>query len=85
MLGMTLCWTILLLGMWTPASIIVGPILVFEVTQAGFGMYVKYFMAGFLAVFAVSMMIQFVSSLFDAVADIRGDAGHEDHDAALIA
>jgi TRAP-type mannitol/chloroaromatic compound transport system permease small subunit len=84
-LGMTLCWTVLLLGMWTPASIIVGPILVFEVTQAGFGMYVKYFMAGFLGLYAVTMMTQFVSSLFDAVADIRGDAGHEDHDATLIA
>ncbi|MHA1530293.1 MAG: TRAP transporter small permease subunit [Alphaproteobacteria bacterium] len=85
-LGMTLCWTILLLGMWTHASIIVGPILIFEVTQAGFGMYVKYFMAGFLAVFAVSMMIQFVSSLFSAVADARDEpGGAEDHHAGHIA
>jgi len=74
-LGMTLCWTILLVGMWTKSSIIVSPILVFETTQTGFGAYVKYFMAGFLGVFAVSMMIQFVSYLFDSVADWRGEPG----------
>ncbi|MEM8841510.1 MAG: TRAP transporter small permease subunit [Pseudomonadota bacterium] len=75
LLGITLCWTVLLLGMWTKSAIIVSPILVFETTQSGFGMYVKYFMAGFLAVFAVSMMIQFVSYLFESVADARGEEG----------
>jgi len=74
-LGMTLCWAILFVGMWTKSSIIVSPILVFETTQTGFGAYVKYFMAGFLGVFAVSMMIQFVSYLFDSVADWRGEPG----------
>ena len=34
--GMTLCWAILLLGMWTKSSIINSPILSFEVTQSGF-------------------------------------------------
>jgi lipopolysaccharide export LptBFGC system permease protein LptF len=48
-------------------------------------MYVKYFMAGFLGLFAVTMMTQFVSSLFDAVADTRGEPGHDDHHATLIA
>ncbi len=85
LLGITLCWTVLLVGMWGKASIINSPILVYETTQTGFGMYVKYFMAGFLAIFAVTMMIQFVSSLFDAVADTRGEPGHEDHRATLIA
>ncbi|MEM1047083.1 MAG: TRAP transporter small permease subunit [Pseudomonadota bacterium] len=75
LLGMSLCWTILIFGMWTKSSVIISPLLVFEVTQAGFGMYVKYFMAGFLGVFAVSMMIQFVSQMFDAAADARGDPG----------
>jgi TRAP-type mannitol/chloroaromatic compound transport system permease small subunit len=75
LLGMTLCWTILLIGMWNKSSIINSPILVFETTQTGFGMYVKYFMAGFLGIFAVSMMIQFVSSFFDSVADARGEPG----------
>ncbi|MBY8977379.1 TRAP transporter small permease subunit [Rhodobacteraceae bacterium NNCM2] len=75
LLGMVLCWTILLLGMWSKSAIIISPILVFETTQSGFGMYVKYFMAGFLAVFAISMMVQFVSSLFEATADARGEEG----------
>jgi TRAP-type mannitol/chloroaromatic compound transport system permease small subunit len=75
MLGMTLCWTILFVGMWTKSSIIVSPILVFETTQTGFGLYVKYFMAGFLGVYAVSMMVQFVSYMFESVADWRGEPG----------
>lgn len=74
-LGMSLCWTILLNGMSGKFSIINSPIMNFEVTQAGFGMYVKYMMAGFLAVFAISMMIQFISYLMDAVADYRGEPG----------
>jgi TRAP-type mannitol/chloroaromatic compound transport system permease small subunit len=85
LLGITLCWTILLIGMWGKANIIVSPILVYETTQTGFGMYVKYFMAGFLAVFAVTMMIQFVSSLFDSVADARNEPGHQDHEATVTA
>ncbi len=84
-LGMTLCWTILLVGMWGKASVINAPLLVYETTQTGFGMYVKYFMAGFLGLFAVTMMIQFVSSLFKAVADTRNEPGHEDHAAGIIA
>lgn len=74
-LGMTLCWTVLLLGMWGKSSIINSPILVYEVTQSGFGLYLKYFMAGFLAVFAVTMMMQFVSMFFDAIADKRDEPG----------
>ena len=80
LLGMTLCWTILFVGMWTKSSIIVSPILVFETTQTGFGMYVKYFMAGFLGVFGISMMLQFVSYLFESVADWRNEpGGRPDH------
>jgi len=81
MLGMTFCWTILLVGMWGHSSIIISPILVFETTQTGFGMYVKYFMAGFLGIFAVTMMIQFVSYFFESWADKRGEPGHREHDA----
>ncbi len=72
-LGLTLCWTILIIGMGRKASVINSPIFNFEVTQSGFGMYVKYMMAGFLGVFAISMMIQFVAYLMDAVADYRED------------
>jgi hypothetical protein len=45
--------------LWTKTSSINAPLLSFEVTQSGFGMYVKYLMAGFLLVYALSMLIQF--------------------------
>ena len=47
------------------------PIAKFEVSQSGYGLFVKYWMAGFLAVFAITMAIQFVSYFLDAVADCR--------------
>lgn len=77
-MGIVLCWTILIIGMSSRTSIINAPIYSFEVTQSGFGMYVKYLMAGFLGIFAISMMVQFVSYTFAAVADWRGDPGHID-------
>jgi uncharacterized membrane protein len=68
------------------ASIINAPVFNFEVTQsAAFGMMVKYLMAAFLGIFAVSMMIQFVSVLFSALADWRGDPGHVEHEGASAA
>ena len=78
-LGMVMCWVILVVGMEGPASVINAPMLNFETTQTGFGMYVKYLMAGFLGVFAVSMMIQFTSYMMEAVADIRGEPGGREH------
>jgi len=74
-LGLPLCWTILILGMGSKASIITSPLLALEVTQAGFGMYIKYLMAAFLAVFASTMMIQFSAYFLESIADYRGDAG----------
>ncbi|MFN4126377.1 TRAP transporter small permease subunit [Pannonibacter indicus] len=76
--GMVFCWTILYFGLGSRQSIINSPMLSYETTQAGFGLYVKYLMAGFLGVFAVSMMIQFVSYLFAAVADMRGEPGRRE-------
>ncbi|MFK7856453.1 MAG: TRAP transporter small permease subunit [Granulosicoccus sp.] len=73
--GMALCWTIIIIGFKGKASIIYGPLANFEVSQSGFGMYTKYLMAGFLGVFAITMLIQFVSQLFDAYADYRQDPG----------
>ncbi|MDA4844504.1 TRAP transporter small permease subunit [Hoeflea poritis] len=83
LMGLVFCWTILIVGMGQKASIINSPVLNFEVTQAGFGMYVKYMMAGFLGVFAISMMIQFVSYLLEAIADYRGEPGHVDHEPSV--
>jgi TRAP-type mannitol/chloroaromatic compound transport system permease small subunit len=79
-LGIPLCWTILWFGMATNRSVINSPLLVFEVTQAGFGLYIKYLMAVFLGIYAVSMLTQFVSYLMDAYADMRGDPGGRDHE-----
>jgi TRAP-type mannitol/chloroaromatic compound transport system permease small subunit len=78
-LGLSFCWVILVMGMSGKSDVINSPILAWETTQTGFGMYVKYLMAGFLAIFALSMMIQFVSYMMDAVADLRGEPGGRDH------
>ena len=76
-LGVPLCWTILGVGMSGRASVINGPLLYFETSQSGFGLYVKYLMAGFLAVYAVSMMTQFLAYFLDAMSVLRGQtAGH---------
>jgi hypothetical protein len=40
-------------------------------------MYVKYLMAGFLAVFAVTMTIQFAGYFLQGIADYRGDPGRK--------
>lgn len=84
LLGISLCWVVLVIGMDGKSAIINSPLLAFETTQTGFGMYVKYLMAGYLAIFAISMMIQFVSYLLDAVADWRGDPGGHDHDVHAV-
>ena len=73
-LGVPLCWTILAVGMWGKASVINSPLLYFETSQSGFGLYVKYLMAGFLAVYAVSMMTQFLAYFLEAMAVLRGQA-----------
>lgn len=78
-LGMTTCWTIILIGFGSKQSIINGPIVNFEITQSGSnGMYVKYQMAAFLAIFAITMLIQFVSYFFQAVADRRNEPGQRE-------
>jgi len=74
-LGIVLCWIILLVGFWGKSNIINSPLLTIEVTQQGFGLYVKYLMAGFLGVYAISMMVQFASTFLDSIADIRGEPG----------
>lgn len=60
-LGLPVCWTILYYGMGTKQSSLIAPILSFETSPSGYGMYVKYLMAAFLIVFAVSMAMIFVS------------------------
>jgi len=67
-LGLPLCWTILHYGMGSKQSSLISPIITFEVSQSGYGLYVKYLMAGFLIVFAVTMAIQFVSLFLSSCA-----------------
>ena len=79
LLGMITCWTIIMIGMGSKQAIINSPVKNLEISQTGTaGMYIKYHMAAFLAVFAVTMLIQFVSYLFEAVADARDERGRRE-------
>ena len=49
--------------------------LAYEVTQSGYGMFVKYLMAGFLLVYALSMMIQFISYFLQNAAILLREPG----------
>ena len=73
LLGLPLCWAILSTGMWVRGSSLNGPLLVFEIYQQGFGMYVKYLMVGFLVVFAVSMLVQFMGYFLRNSAEVIGE------------
>ena len=80
--GLPLCWLILARGMWGKSSLINSPMLNFETSMSGFGMYVKYLMAAFLIVFALSMIFQFTAYLLNSMADIEekitDDANNEE-------
>ena len=73
LLGLPLCWVILLTGMWVRGSSLNGPLLVFEIYQQGFGMYVKYLMVGYLIVFAVTMLVQFMGYFLRNSAELIGE------------
>ncbi len=77
-LGLPLCWVILTTGMWQKGNSLISPLISYEISQSGFGMYVKYLMAGFLIVYATSMAIQFTSYFLSAVADLRREPGGPD-------
>ncbi len=79
LLGMPICWVILMQGMGGRGNSINSPLLSFEVSQSGYGMYVKYIMAAFLIVFAITMLIQFVSYLLYNIQQLRERNDREDH------
>jgi TRAP-type mannitol/chloroaromatic compound transport system permease small subunit len=79
LLGIPICWVILMQGMGGRGNSLNSPLLSFEVSQSGYGMYVKYLMAAFLIVFSVSMMIQFVSYLLYNIGQLQDPGEHEDH------
>jgi TRAP-type mannitol/chloroaromatic compound transport system permease small subunit len=75
LLGLPLCWTILILSTASRGSIVVSPLLSFEISQSGFGMFTKYLMAAYLMVFAVSMAVQFVALFLDSMARFNPSHG----------
>lgn len=78
LLGLPLGWIILITGMWDKTSSINSPLYSFEVSQSGYGLYVKYLMVGFLTIYAVSMIVQFCSYLLDNVADLHQEPGGDE-------
>ena len=72
-LGIPICWVILMQGMGGRGHSINSPLLSFEVSQSGYGMFIKYLMAAFLVVFAVTMLVQFVSYLLYNVNQLLND------------
>lgn len=72
-LGLPLCWVILTMGMWGKGYSINSPLLSFEISQSGYGLYVKYLMVGYLVIFSVSMMVQFSAYLLTNLADLRSE------------
>jgi len=77
LLGLPVCWTILHYGMGTRQSSLIAPVLSFETSASGYGMYTKYLMAAFLIVFAVSMAIIFISYFLKSCAFLFGDKDAE--------
>ena len=75
-LGLSTCITIIIVGFNGKTAILNKPVLVFEISQAGtVGMFVKYHLAYFLAIFAITMFIQFVSYFLISLADYKGHSG----------
>ena len=73
--GIALCWTILIVCLDGKGAPVYGSVVNFEVSQSGYGMYVKYLLALFLVIFAITMLVQFVSYLMESVADYREEPG----------
>lgn len=82
--GASTCLVILVIGMGSNQSIVNSPLKVFEVSQAGnIGMFIKYQMAVFIAIFAGTMLIQFVSYFLESIADMRGEPGERNVQPAI--
>lgn len=86
-LGLPVCWIVLTLGMWGKSSLINAPMLNYEVSQSGYGMYVKYLMVGFLMVYALSMLVQFMAFFLRNTAvlanEIPSQTEHNDHEQSV--
>lgn len=79
LLGVTTCWVVIAIGFGGKQSIINSPVANFEVTQTGgTGLFVKYQMAMFLGIFAITMLVQFISYFLESVADWRDEPGRRE-------
>lgn len=79
LLGLSTVWVILIISLDGKQSIVNAPVSNFEISQSGpFGMFTKYQLAAFIALFAATMLIQFVSYFFDAIADKTNEPGHRE-------
>jgi uncharacterized membrane protein len=84
LLGLPFCWLILVVGTSGKTGIINASLLTFEIEGLGDGLYTLYLMTVFMGIFATAMIIEFVSFLFDAVADYRQEPGGRGHDAHVL-
>ena len=76
LLGWSTSIVIILLCFYGKQSIVNSPVANFEVTQQGsVGMFIKYHMAVFLAIFGITMLIQFISYFFESIADYKNEKG----------
>ena len=75
LLGMPFSWLILIVGTSGKTGVINSALLTYEIEGLGDGLYILYLMTVFMGVFAITMLIAFVSFLFDAVADYLGEPG----------
>lgn len=69
LLGMPLCWLILIVGTSGKSGVINSALLGFEIEGLGDSLYVLYLMTVFMGFFAILMLIEFVAFLFNAVAN----------------
>ncbi len=83
-LGIPLCWVVLIRGLWNESSPFNLAILNFEVTQQGFGMYVKYLMSGFLIIFALSMLFQFSSFIISHINSLENKSQSKNSDKEMV-
>ena len=73
-LGIPLCLSIFFRGMYCKQCVLNQPIMNFETSQSTQGMNIKYLMAGFLIVFALTMLIQFVVYFLKSLKTIRDNS-----------
>ncbi|MEJ2063477.1 MAG: TRAP transporter small permease subunit [Reinekea sp.] len=85
LLAYPLVWIILTMGLWEKNSLLNSPLLSFEISQSSYGLFIKYLMAAYLVVFAVSMLVQFSSMLLKHAAILTDEVTVKDdhHDEAL--